>query len=411
MEPASTERMRHVLILNRWLDDRAHYARYLDHGLWRVSYLTTAASERTLRSALRGHEATIVVTDVDDLDAVREAACRLQAPHERFEGVVALAERDLLAAAHVRERLGVPGAWVAAMLPRRDKLLMKRAMAAAGEVRVPRFAPGDDLGAVRGLVDDAGWPIVVKPRAEAGCVGVRMTRGWDELCRALQEAPPSTLQCEEHIEGRLFHADGLVVDGAVRLFAVFEYVNTPLLYVTDGLGSGAATVDDPVIVDHGRVMAEAMARALDMRDDAFHLEFFLLDTGETCFLEVGARVGGGPVPGLLRDVAGVDLVRQHLRLQLGVPVEPLPDGPPSEVGGYLMLPEPKRRPCRVAAVRAPRLPTLYSSEVPEVGAVLDGTAHQLDACGVFLYRGGSTADVMRDIRATERLFAMDCEPV
>jgi biotin carboxylase len=402
----------HVLFLNRWHDDRAaRYARYLDHDRWRVSYLTTAESEQALRAALSGHPATIVATDIGALDAVHEAACRLQALQGRLAGLVALAERDLLAAAHLRERLGLPGTWPAAMLPRRDKHLMKQAVAAAA-VRVPRFAAGDDPGAVRGLVDDAGWPIVVKPRTEAGSVGVTLARGWDDLCRALQGSPASTLECEEFMEGRLFHADGLVVNGAVRLFAVFEYVNTPLLYVTDGLGSGAAMVDDPGLVRHGRVMAEAVARALDLRDDAFHLEFFLLDTGDTCFLEVGARVGGGPVSRLLREVTGVDLVRQHVRLQLGLPVEPPSERPPAEVGGYLMLPEPKRRPCRVTAVEVPGdLPTLSASQVPEVDAVLDGTAHHLNACAVFLYRGGSTADVLRDIRATERLFALDCEPV
>lgn len=391
----------HVLVLNRWYDDRVCYPQYLDHQHRTVSYIAAPGSERHLRAALRDVPATMLVTDLADRDAVYESVDLIERSTGRITGVVALSEYDLVTAAYVRERIGVPGTSSRVAVRTRDKVEMKRIVSEAG-VPVPRYVRADDDRALRSLVADLGFPLVVKPRLEAGSDGVEVVATAVDLERVLSARDAAMHECEEYLDGRMFHADGLVADGEIRFLEVFQYVNHPILYFQRRIGSGAVAVDDARLVSLARSMAHRIVAALGIENDAFHLEFFVLDSGDFRFLEIGARIGGGPIRQLLMDVHGLDIARQHVRLQLGDDLEIASHAGARSIGGYLMIPEPTSVPFRVTGVRTPRahLETLYHEMMPEVGTVLNGTAHDLNLCGLFLYRGNTTADVLRDVGAT-----------
>ena len=64
-----------------------------------------------------------------------------------------------------------------------------------------------------------------------------------------------------------------------------------------------------------------MLRALEFTDGAFHVEVKYTSNGPR-LIEVNARIGGGPIYELHRDVWDVDLVQQYLLTRLGVPIRP-----------------------------------------------------------------------------------------
>jgi hypothetical protein len=197
-----------------------------------------------------------------------------------------------------------------------------------------------------------------------------------------------------------------------RFFKVSEYVNSPLQYF-GGMGHGGVVLDDAGLVGRARDLAEAVVRTLGLERDAFHLEFFEVPSGELVFLEVGGRAAGGPIPRLLDDLYGVNVVQQHFRLLVGEPVDVGDRSQAPIVGGYLLIPEPKGGPWRVLS--APRLTgklaTLYEEAAPEAGDVLDGTANYLNTCGRYLYRGATTEEVRRDLLRTLADFVLEYEPV
>lgn len=65
-----------------------------------------------------------------------------------------------------------------------DKLCCYQALAAAG-VDVPLFCDGDDADAVRRLVDQARFPLIVKERRSSGSRSIRRVNTLDELQHAL----------------------------------------------------------------------------------------------------------------------------------------------------------------------------------------------------------------------------------
>ena len=88
----------------------------------------------------------------------------------------------------------------------------------------------------------------------------------------------------------------------------------------------------------------------------FHLEIFVGLEGRDAqsrplctFLEVGARTGGAETPFVWREVHGYDLMEAAMRIQLGWDIPSVRSTGPATggVGGWLLVPAPAARPCRI----------------------------------------------------------------
>jgi hypothetical protein len=130
------------------------------------------------------------------------------------------------------------------------------------------------------------------------------------------------------------------------------------------------------------------------------------------FLEIGARVGGGEIPFLTKDLFGVDLVREWVKLELGESGAPYGEGE-QVVGGFLMMPEPRSVPCRVIRCSSlvGRVPGLYKEILPSPGQILDGHGGYEHISGRFLFRGRRSSEVEDAVRQASRCFRIDCEPL
>ncbi|WP_447008243.1 ATP-grasp domain-containing protein [Saccharothrix isguenensis] len=384
--------MRRILIVNRWNDDFADYGAYIDHSA-PTAYVTTPVHARMVPPGTAHVE---TVDDPDDVEAIIAAARRCAAEVGPFDVVMALSEFDLLTGARVREALGAPGRGLDATLLFRDKTRMKQAMHAAG-VRAPAYR------AVRTLAEiDAFWAehpgkLVVKPRAAAASEGVFVFDTGDDHAAALAGVDLTDYEAEEFLEGPIWHVDGLVQRGKPVFHTTSRYIGTchgfslgrPLGSVVQ-TGEQAARVAD---------FAFGCLSVLGLDDGAFHLEVIEQPDGPA-FLEVGARVGGGEIPFVSRDVYGVDLIGDWIRVELGEPPRTLPASEPTEIAGFLMLPEPVgsrlvSRESMVGGVRG-----LYAEDLPEPGHVFDGKGGYETILARFRFRGPTSQAVTESITAT-----------
>lgn len=400
----------HVVVINRWIGSSGEYHRYIDHEQVRVTYVTTQEGAQWLASQVEMASCLIQVCDLARSDAVADAIRHAAEVEGNVNAILALSEVDLLVAAAMRDRFGVPGMGLEKMVGLRDKLTMKQRVSSFG-IGTPAYACCHDPHALEMLLDRVGFPVVLKPTRSFGSIGVTVASDRPSLEGFLMRVDRSTYECEEFVAAPLFHLDGLVRDGRLAFFVASRYINTPYAYAC-GSPLGAVAVDDALCHASLHNFAERVIQALELEASAFHLEVFVPNASEPIFLEIGARVGGGPICRLFRDVYGVDLLREHARVQLGRAPE-LPPGEVRSVAGYLCVPEPADTPCRVVGVRrvSPPVPTMYAEYAPATGDLLDGTNNYLNICAEFLFSGSSTAAVEKDIRTTMSEFELSCEPV
>ncbi|MFD8720866.1 acetyl-CoA carboxylase biotin carboxylase subunit family protein [Streptomyces sp. NPDC059629] len=405
-----------VLVINRFDDEFGEYHRFLPGGTHRLAYLTTEDGLPPLDRATAVE--TVVVPDLEYATLLPHAR-RIAETHGPLAGIVGPSEFDLLTAARLRSALGVPG-WTLEYVTRfRDKTVMKRWVTFAG-LRAPRYL-ALDADATAGTVLDPGsglpgLPLILKPRDGAASRGVRLVRTEAELAAALAEIGRESLpgyEAEEYVEGRIHHVDGIRTDGRFHFASVSEYVNTCLDF-TGGTPLGSVLLDRGPLHEQLSGFAADCLDALELWDGPFHLELILPPSGEPVFLEVGLRPGGAGVPFVHRDLFGIDLYCEAVRTAVGLP--PLTDEAAlrrvEASGGWLVFPEPRPLPARVAARGSllGEVPEVYAEALPAVGHVFDGDGGYDHAGGRFLLRGAGQAAVRRAVHEAVARYRLVAEP-
>ncbi|MCO5997984.1 ATP-grasp domain-containing protein [Actinoallomurus rhizosphaericola] len=313
-------------------DSSVHYGDCIDHERHDVTYVTTNTKRRTLPQAVPYR---VVERPARNADLVTEVLAAVAAG-SRPERIIALGESDIIAAAQIRDVLGIAGPKPAQALLVRDKVLMKSAVASAG-LRVPRFlslATGDEDHAVT-------WqgPTVLKPSAGAGSDGVVIYPSPAEALAAAQRLSTDDtsgyLEIEEFVPGPVIQIDGLMVGGQPFVLLPARYIKTCLSFAEGSpLGSVQFEPDADLITWTLRCLL-----AVGITDGPFHLEAIESKDGLT-FLEVGARPPARGSVDAFELATGLRLPSLAVHLVVtgpdGLPAPRVPR--PDELYGYFVFP-------------------------------------------------------------------------
>ncbi|HKS46134.1 MAG TPA: amino acid adenylation domain-containing protein [Amycolatopsis sp.] len=309
--------------------------------------LPTGTGDYAHAEAVRGY----------DVSGQIEARCLELAERHGIRHLVACNELDLERAAQLREIAGLPGPRLDALIPFRDKLVMKDLAAAAG-LAVPPYRDVECATDLVGFVAEHGLPVVLKPRDSASSVGVRTLRTSEDLDDFLDNGfdlygpHHPNLLVESFVPGRMCHVDGLVLDGRIVAVWPSQYQYALATFATDRGGRLDLTLDrdDPLT---GRLI-EYTERLLDAlpgdEDFAFHAEIFHTPDDRLLLCEIAARAGGAGVRDTQHLLFGFDPSETVVRAQLGLPLPERLRGyrlRPARMAGQLVL---MKRPGRVVTV-------------------------------------------------------------
>lgn len=238
---------------------------------------------------------------------------------EKIDRIIPLDEYDVEMAAILREHLRLPGMGTTQTKNFRDKLAMRQVVASAG-IREPNFAPVINHDAIREFTERVPAPWVLKPRLEAGAMGIKRVANSDELWHFIHELgdQASFRVLEQYVPGDVYHVDALTVHGETIFVNVSRYGRPPLNVSHDG---GVFTT---YTLPHSDPDAEALIKmnrqvieALGHRHGPTHAEFIKSHAdGEFNFLEIAARVGGAHIADLVGATTGVNLWAEWARLEI-----------------------------------------------------------------------------------------------
>ena len=255
---------------------------------------------------------------------------------EAIDQIVPLDDYDVETAAALREHFRLPGLGESISRYFRDKLAMRLQARQAGFL-VPDFSPVFNYDRLREFMERVPPPWLLKPRSEAGAMGIKRAESAEVVWRWLDKLgdEQSYFLLEQYVPGEVYHVDSIVWESEVVLAAAHKYAQPPInvaheggVFVSRTLPRAAEETQALLALHQGLLQAFKLDRGVT------HMEFIKgAADGRFYFLETAARVGGANIEQLVEAATGVNLWAEWARLEVAhargqfYPI-------PGDAGGY-----------------------------------------------------------------------------
>ena len=184
---------------------------------------------------------------------------------------------------------------------------------------VPEFTPVFNYDRLRAFMNRVPPPWVLKPRSEAGAMGIKKVYSDEAVWRWLDDLgdQQSFFHLEQYVPGEVFHVDSIVWDGQVQFALPHKYTQPPMnvaheggVFVTRTMTRGSQESETLLTLN------EKLLRAFEMPRGVTHAEFIKGEDGRFYFLEIAARVGGANIEQLVEAASGVNLWAEWAKLEI-----------------------------------------------------------------------------------------------
>lgn len=240
---------------------------------------------------------------------------------QNIDYILPIDEFEVEIAAQLREHLRLPGKRVSAARHFRDKLTMREIAHDAG-IAVPDFIHILNYDRLRDFFARVEPPWVLKPRTEAGSMGVQKVDHPERVWRKLDELgdKQSYYLLEKYIPGEVFHVDSLVVNEQVAFASAQQYFKPPMdVYHGGGVFATRILPHDSADSQALHDLNARVITALGMDNGATHIEFIKgRDDGQFYFLEAAGRVGGAFISDLVEHATNINLWREWGSLEVAL---------------------------------------------------------------------------------------------
>ncbi|WP_189298846.1 ATP-grasp domain-containing protein [Streptomyces albospinus] len=251
------------------------------------------------------------IADPADAQALATAGQALAERHE-LAGAVTWTEWYLVQTARLARRLGLPSNSPEVMEAARNKATARTLFARHGVPSAASMTARSLLEAAL-AAEAIGYPIVLKPAARAGSIGVIRVDRAEELpdgfafaAAGARDGIESTkVLVEEYLDGPEVSVECVTHHGHTTAVAITRKTLGAEPYFEEVAHSVDAA--DPLL-DQVASVATAAIKALGITDGVSHVEMRLVN-GRPRLIEVNARIGGDMIGHLVQLATGVDLAR------------------------------------------------------------------------------------------------------
>lgn len=235
--------------------------------------------------------------------------------------VIALDDYDVQKAALLREEFRIPGMGQTTARNFYDKLAM-RMLAQESGIPVPAFSALFEDASIAEFLEETSGPWLVKPRSDAGAIGIRKVEDADAFWNLSESLGDSRyhylIECFE--PGGVYHVDSLTVNYKV-LFTRCSAYRKPPFEIAHGGGIFSSTTlpFDNEESKQLKTINNNVLKAFGMRNGASHSEFIRSEhDGKFYFLETSARVGGAHLADMVEMASGVSLWKEWAKIEQSV---------------------------------------------------------------------------------------------
>ena len=237
----------------------------------------------------------------------------------KIDLIVALDDFDVETAAALREHLRIPGMGDTTARYFRDKLAM-RVQAQEKGISVPEFTGVINYEDISSYMRHVQPPWVLKPRSQAGAMGIKKVHSESELWRILDELGDrqSFFVLERFIPGDIYHVDTIVSEKRILFAEAHQYRQPPLAVTQEGGIFMSRTLPRNLDeVTQLKEMNKELMQALGMVRGIAHTEFIRgEEDGRLYFLETAARVAGANIAEMIEFATGINLWEEWAKIEL-----------------------------------------------------------------------------------------------
>lgn len=275
----------------------------------------------------RPYLADHIAVDLADTEATA-AAVKTYAAHQDLGGVMTYMEHHVVTTALLAQQLELPGTSPQSMEACRDKAATRRLLDVHG-VPSARSVLADDADTAVAWAEEHGFPVMVKPRAQAGSAGVMRADTPSEVRAAFDRADretvlgldaygPRGVLVEEFLDGPEISVETAVFGpGDSRVIAVTrKRVGPPPTAQEYGhcVDARDSLLGEPELAR----LITAAVDAVGVTCGALCIEVMLTARGPR-IVELNGRIGGDLLHVLISEALGLDLARIAADIATGTP--------------------------------------------------------------------------------------------
>jgi len=370
------------------------------------------------------HKKYVLIEHFDNYETNGNVELRAIELHSKyhFTHIVFQAEQDIIRTARLRKALGLEqsGQSLSSALCFRDKCIMKSWLNEKlppnikEGIYIPKFAPVLNPTTILKFVDEHKLPVVVKPSRGMGSMDTYILKTEEDYLQLLGKGLSKHLDgpidyiIEEFITGQMYHIDGFVDNGILKLIWPSVYMNTCVGYLESKfLGSYSLSAKNPLtnrLIDAVRDILKVMDAP---RSYSFHVELWHNPEDKLVFCEAASRTGGAGVATVMLELFEVNLNKAIVQAQCEEPItSPLPDNymnqtvPGRSVGWIVVFPKPgelKQIP------KICSLPYVIDYE-PTTRTSFSSIEHCTDALASFIVEGATEEVIRQNIEKSVNWF-------
>ncbi len=237
---------------------------------------------------------------------------------ESIDKIVALDDFDVEKAAKLREHLRVPGMGDTTARYFRDKLAMRK-KAEDDNISIPGFVHVLNHNKINNFLDSHNPPYILKPRSQAGAIGLKKMNSKDEVWQAINQLgdEQSYYLLEEFIEGKIFHVDSIIYNDKIKFAQSHEYALPPFEVANEGRVFCTRTVRHGTDEEKELLsINKKVIKSLGLKKGVSHTEFIQsARSGKFYFLETSARVGGANISNLIEESTGINMWKEWAKIE------------------------------------------------------------------------------------------------
>ena len=241
------------------------------------------------------------------------------AKRHKVDGVMAINDFGVRAAAYVSQSLGLVGIDMDAAHAEINKGAMREVWQRAG-LPIPDFRVISTVEKALDASEELGFPLVMKPTESAGGRGVSVVKNRDEVEWSFDFAKPfaknNRIIVESFLDGIEMTIEALTYKGKTQILAMSDKYKPEMRYRVATRLNYPAFFSEEILSDVRTVVTKAV-KAIGIENGVSHTEVIVTNEGPK-LVEMAARGGGGHIfSTIVKEVCGVNMVQELAKILTG----------------------------------------------------------------------------------------------